>query len=673
VLTRNYLGGPNQGRVYETFTHDKLNRLTRYGIDSPDNGGDRTVDVAYNAIGNILSKTDFGGYTYDPAQPHQVKTAGGVNYAYDTNGHLTSTTGAQTRTNTWTAFNQPLRLEHQGKSVEFLYDEDYRRIKETITDGGTQRSITMLHPDNQGGLGYEREETRVNGVLTRIENRHYVSVGGAVVAVVKTLGDDVATRGVESTDPNLNLTLYWHKDALGSIVAVSNRNGAVLERMAFDPWGRRVSDQGVVQAGLNPAHGDRGFTGHEHLDEIGLVHMNGRMYDPVLGRFLSPDPIIQSPDELQNYNRYSYVLNSPLRYTDPSGNFIELAALKIFAAFAAAAMIADGNKHWKVVGSLVLSFALGGADGLVEQGLGNIEALFEGSALEWSTFNAGGIGNSLVAGGLTGLASSGGNLEQGLISAFTAGAFTAAGGAGLGKTELIGAHMLIGCMSSAASGGKCGPGAMSAGFAKWATMSMPSPNIVVISLVGGTASVLGGGKFGNGAATAAMGYVYNYCTQSTSKCGMAWLKNGLKGGLGILTAFGGAGVCTSGVGCVLGAPSIAFGLSNFAEASDWFANGDELTDGRNPMKQALLARGVSAKSADQVMAWGEVASAGALLKAPVKILEGGKWVDVLPNAKGALNISIIDKSTYAPLSQTSGAAAEAAGAVWDAWSPLMPK
>ena len=64
---------------------------------------------------------------------------------------------------------------------------------------------------------------------------------------------------------------------------------------------------------------DRGFTLHEHLDEMGVIHMNGRIYDPLIGRFMSADPIIQAPGNLQNYNRYSYVMNNPLNLTDPSG------------------------------------------------------------------------------------------------------------------------------------------------------------------------------------------------------------------------------------------------------------------------------------------------------------------------------------------------------------------
>lgn len=69
----------------------------------------------------------------------------------------------------------------------------------------------------------------------------------------------------------------------------------------------------------------RGYTGHEHIDNFGLINMNGRMYDPSLGRFLSADPIMQNPTSLQGHNRYSYVLNNPLKYTDPSGYIVKPA------------------------------------------------------------------------------------------------------------------------------------------------------------------------------------------------------------------------------------------------------------------------------------------------------------------------------------------------------------
>ncbi len=218
------------------------------------------------------------------------------------------------RTHVWTRFDLPASMGMSGRSMAWAYGTDRQRVQSTLTDGSVTRTIHDLHPDRTGGLFYERES---NG--STIENRHFISAGGVgVIGVVKTYGLNNPNVGADPNHVN-----YWHKDHLGSLVAVSNASGAVLERMAYDAWGKRMQPNGTADPDgqLNPASTDRGFTGHEHLDELGFVHMNGRIYDPLLGRFLSPDPHIQDEGLLQNYNRYSYVLNNPLRYTE-SGKMI---------------------------------------------------------------------------------------------------------------------------------------------------------------------------------------------------------------------------------------------------------------------------------------------------------------------------------------------------------------
>jgi len=125
---------------------------------------------------------------------------------------------------------------------------------------------------------------------------------------------------------------YIHSDSQGSWLAISNTNGTVVNRYSYDAWGRprNVSDWtlkainiGSELTNLNAFQPrfDRGYTGHEIMAGFGLINMNGRLYDPYLQRFLSPDPYVQSPEDAQNFNRYSYCLNNPLKYTDPSGNF----------------------------------------------------------------------------------------------------------------------------------------------------------------------------------------------------------------------------------------------------------------------------------------------------------------------------------------------------------------
>ncbi len=133
-----------------------------------------------------------------------------------------------------------------------------------------------------------------------IYNRATVSCGDRLAAIF--------TR--KSGDPDK--IYYVHKDHLGSIVKLTDGNGTTVFKASYDVWGKQTVTNNTFAF-------HRGYTGHEHLNEFGLINMNGRMYDPNVGRFLSPDPFVQAPDFSQSFNRYSYCLNNPLIYTDPSG------------------------------------------------------------------------------------------------------------------------------------------------------------------------------------------------------------------------------------------------------------------------------------------------------------------------------------------------------------------
>ena len=126
---------------------------------------------------------------------------------------------------------------------------------------------------------------------------------------------------------------YWLTDHLGSVVGVIDEAGVVKQKAGYGTWGDKTQ---LTQG--DPRAEERGYTGHEHLSEVGLVHMNGRVYDPVTGRFLSADPLIQDPYDAQSYNRYSYVKNNPLSYTDPSGYSWWTKWRKPIAAIAVAAV-----------------------------------------------------------------------------------------------------------------------------------------------------------------------------------------------------------------------------------------------------------------------------------------------------------------------------------------------
>lgn len=115
---------------------------------------------------------------------------------------------------------------------------------------------------------------------------------------------------------------YLHHDHLGSIQAYSDELGKLYQELSYDAWGlRRNPDTWVVfdVAASGNAYNDHSFGGHEHIDLFELVNMDGRMYDPVVGRFISADPFTQSPDFTQNLNRYAYCINNPLSLIDPSG------------------------------------------------------------------------------------------------------------------------------------------------------------------------------------------------------------------------------------------------------------------------------------------------------------------------------------------------------------------
>ncbi|MCP3925712.1 MAG: RHS repeat-associated core domain-containing protein [Desulfobacterales bacterium] len=105
---------------------------------------------------------------------------------------------------------------------------------------------------------------------------------------------------------------------------ITTNRGNIVERMSYEAFGQRREGNWQSAGNVVPTFTNRGYTGHEHIEEMGFIHMNGRVYDPEIGRFLSADPVIQDPYNTQSYNRYSYCFNNPLSYTDPSGHESEI-------------------------------------------------------------------------------------------------------------------------------------------------------------------------------------------------------------------------------------------------------------------------------------------------------------------------------------------------------------
>lgn len=307
-----------QGNVTETFTYDSLKRLTSA---TTNNATARTLSYGYDALGNMLSKTsnvqtdtNLTGYTYGASKPNAVTnvTIGSDSMAlnYDAVGNVTSITSptADDRTFSYNAHNLVTSIDVNAGSVaseEFAYAPDNRRyFRKSMwdNDGSMETSYTVYAAD---------------GKIERV-----VPAGGGSNVTKIHLTRNVIYK------KETGKTFFMHRDQIGSLHKMTNELGEVVVAYGFDPFGGRSvfdrtaelsDDQLVALLEWLATVTFRGFTGHEPLDRTGVVHMNGRIYDPVLSRFLNADPVVQAPLSSQSHNRYSYVLNNPLSYWDPSG------------------------------------------------------------------------------------------------------------------------------------------------------------------------------------------------------------------------------------------------------------------------------------------------------------------------------------------------------------------
>ncbi|WP_067479338.1 FG-GAP-like repeat-containing protein [Actinomadura hibisca] len=287
----------------ETFDYDSLGRLTTWNLGAGEPGGPAPAPVpttyAYSADGNLTGVSRAGNpvehRTYgkaDGGQPHTLTRITALpshattDYGYDQQGRNTSRTGAVARTIDFTSFDLPKTVTLGSNTWTVLHDALGRRGKKSRPGAST------LYVGNL----YEK---RVNGSKTE----HVFKVAGSQI---------VFDEQAKTTKVLHSLT-----DALGSTGQVVSADGSVDKRHYYDPFGQRVNaDGGAFTGGVGAVH--NGFTGHEHDDDLGLINMRGRSYDPAMKRFLSADPVVSELNG-QNWNAYSYVNNSPLNSTDPSG------------------------------------------------------------------------------------------------------------------------------------------------------------------------------------------------------------------------------------------------------------------------------------------------------------------------------------------------------------------
>ena len=411
-------------------------------------------------------------------------------------------------------------------TVGFTYNPEHERVKETQADGSV---VITLSPRYDTGLHFEKKtfnvkDPQTGALIPAVEYEHYLYAGGMMFGKYITTtpaGLPVTAQNGTVLIPVIQ-TEYYTKDHLGSIVAITDQTGAVTQRLSFDVFGKRRYPNGAADPNglLNNPDMYHGYTGHEMLDAVGLIHMNGRIFDPAIGRFLSADPNIQAPDMLASYNRYSYCWNNPYACTDPSGYFsFENAAMIVMVAAIAYMAPVMAGEMYAAMTTAAHAAAVAAGTTLTSAG---VTGMFIASNAIAGT----------IAGAVSSMAMGGGGrdiLNGALLGGFGAALFSTAsfaggyGEAGANTLERYAAHSAAGCVSAVAGGGKCGPGAASALVGKFMSNHIDKEwnglvQFAAVTIAGGVTSYLGGGKFENGAKTAAMGYLFN---AATSKWGNA--------------------------------------------------------------------------------------------------------------------------------------------------------
>ena len=322
----------------------------------------------------------------------------------------------------YNSFNQPTQITEEYYKVDLFYGANQQRNKtKRYKNNNLENTCYYFSKD------YEREIDANNS----INQYHYIYGDNGVVALHTT-----------NSFSGTNNMYYIHTDHLGSYCAITDQNKQTVQRNFFDPWGNYHLNKMVPLDTIplytlivGPGGGQhrgvystffpitaRDFTGHEHYPYFKIINMNGRLYDPVIGRFFSPDKYVANSSFTQDYNRYSYARNCPLMYTDPSGQCLWFFALMGVMAGISTGMVMGGIHG--ATGLDMIGYIVGGAvTGAVSGAVGGLAA----GGITGLGFGAGftsGLTGGLVGGFISGFGNTllqGGNAGQALTNGFQSG------------------------------------------------------------------------------------------------------------------------------------------------------------------------------------------------------------------------------------------------------------
>jgi RHS repeat-associated protein len=380
--------------------------LTRFTVDDFSVIQIEKSTQSYDARGRIANN-ELGKYEFSQQAPFQ-----------NTNIYLNENAAMYYATKprqdiSYNAFKSPLTIaDKNGGNITFMYNAMQGRSAQICNDPNAEQQNSLINKFYSTDGSIEIKHNRNTG---QVEFVHYIG------------GDAYSANVILKENDSEKDYFYLHRDHLGSILAITNSSGTVVEKRHFDAWGSLTNfeNQSSNQLPVSTSQMflDRGYTGHEHLLSVGLIHMNGRLYDPMLHRFLQPDNFVQDPYNTQNYNRYGYCLNNPLKYTDPSGEEITLGAAIVIgvaiglATYTITALLADVPFNFDGIVKTVVTSAFTSAVtfgiGSGTATIGNFYLRAGVQALSHGTFNGamsglndGNFWNGFASGALSSIAAS---------------------------------------------------------------------------------------------------------------------------------------------------------------------------------------------------------------------------------------------------------------------------